>query len=333
MTRSTHPIRALAALAAALLLAAPFAPAAAQTAPASAPAPESSPAPAAPGPAAPVPAPDVPASVGSVIHPGDVLSITVYDEPSLPATAVVQADGTIQYGLAGRVLVGGMSPGEARDTLVRALKKYYKHPNVTLAVIQQGQINVLVYGNVKNTGAYKLRTGAHFGDAFAAAGGVATMNGEYPVARVSELDGTLTEVSIDKLLRGNDATQNIALEDNSIIYVTGGETIRVQVLGAVSRPGNVEVTVGERLTMALARAGAEPAAHSDLSHVYLTRVDPATGKSTLSYDIDVHRALEKGDSRYDPVLLKGDKILVAEARGMSASNAGLLGILGRLLRF
>ena len=107
------------------------------------------------------------------------------------------------------------------------------------------------------------------------------------MARVSELDGSLTEVSIDKWLRANDASQNIPLEDNSIVYVTGGETIRVQVTGAVSRPGNVEVTVGERLTMALARAGAEPAAHSDLSHVFLTRVDPATGKSTASYEIDV----------------------------------------------
>ena len=46
-----------------------------------------------------------------------------------------------------------------------------------------------------------------------------------------------------------------------------------------------------------------------------------------------NRALQKGDSRYDPILLKGDKILVGETKGMSATNAGLLGILGRLLRF
>ena len=331
MTRSTHPLRALAALAAALLLAAPVA-AAAQTSPA----PAGSPAPTAPQPAAPAPgspaAPDTsPASVGPVIHPGDTLSISVYDEPSLPATAIVQADGTIQYPFAGRVLVAGMSPGEARDVLTRALRKYFKHPAVTLSISQTGLINVLVYGNVKNTGGYKLRTGARFGDALAASGGIATINGEYPIARVSELDGTLATVNIDKLLRESDASQNIPLEDNSIIYVTGGDTIRVQVLGAVSRPGNVDVGVGDRLTIALARAGAEAAAHSDLSHVFLTRVDPATGK-TQSYDINVLQALQKSDQRFDPILLKGDKIYVGEAKSISAGAAGILGILGRLLR-
>jgi polysaccharide export outer membrane protein len=331
MTRSTHSFRPLAALVAALLLAAPVTPAGAQATPE----PIASPAPRPPGAAVPgsPAAPETgPASVGSVIHPGDTLAISVYDEPSLPATAIVQADGTLQYPLAGRVLVSGMTPAEARDVLTRALRKYFKHPYVTLSILQTGQINVLVYGNVKNTGGYKLRTGARFGDALAASGGIANLNGEYPIAHVSELDGTLATVNIDKLLRESDATQNIPLEDNSIIYVTGGDTIRVQVLGAVSRPGNVEVTVGDRLSIALARAGAESAAHSDLSRIFLTRADAATGK-TQSYQIDLNRALEKSDQRYDPVLQKGDKILVGEARSISAGAAGILGLLGRLLRF
>jgi protein involved in polysaccharide export with SLBB domain len=329
MTRSTHPLRALAAAAAMILLASPLA-AGAQAQPTPV-----SPAPASPAPAAPAPAatPDTaPASVSPVIHPGDQLSISVFDEPTLPSTVIVQADGTIQYPLAGRVLVAGLTPAEARDTLVRALHKYFKHPSVTLGVLQQGQINVLVYGNVKATGRYLLRTGARIFDAVAASGGIAYQNGEYPDARISELDGTLTTVSLDKLIRGGDATQNLPLEDNTIVYVTGGETIRVQVLGAVSRPGNVDVTIGERLTMALARAGAEASAHSDLSRVLLSRVDPATGKATQSYQIDVRKAFANADPRYDPVLQKGDKILVEETRSFSAGTAGILGILGRLLR-
>ena len=328
MTRSTHPLRALAVAAAMILLAPLAAGAQGQPTPLS-PAP-ASPSPVAPGPTAP--APDAPATVSPVIHPGDQLGISVFDEPTLPATAIVQADGTIQYPLAGRVLVGGLTPAEARDTLVRALHKYFKHPSVTLSVLQPGLINVLVYGNVKTTGRYQVRTGARIFDAVAAAGGILYQNGEYPDARISELDGTLTTVSLDKLIRGGDATQNLPLEDNTIVYVTGGETIRVQVLGAVSRPGNVDVTIGERLTMALARAGAEASAHSDLSRVFLSRVDPATGKATQSYQIDVRKAFANADPRYDPVLQKGDKILVEESRGFNAGTAGILGILGRLLR-
>jgi polysaccharide export outer membrane protein len=322
ITRSTHSIRALAAAAALLLAAGPFAPAAAQTSPTT---PAATPAPAT--------APDTgTGTVSPVIHPGDVLTITVFDEPTLPQTVVVQSDGTIQYPLAGRVLVAGMSAAEARDVLTRALKKYMKHPSVTLAVQQQGQINVLVLGNVKNGGKFQMRSGAHLIDAVSAAGGVATSYGEYPMAKISEADGTFTTASLEKLIRGSDATQNLPLEDNSMVYVTGAETVRVQVIGAVSRPGNVEVNVGDRLTMALARAGAEATVRPDLNRVTLTRLDPTTGKNT-SFQVDVYQWLQHGDRRYDPILQKDDTIYVPEARSISAGSIGLLGLLGRLLRF
>jgi polysaccharide export outer membrane protein len=323
ITRSPHSFRALAAVAALLLAAAPFT-AGAQGQPSSVPA-------ATPAPATLDPGNPGGGTVSPVIHPGDVLSISVFDEPGLPQTVVVQSDGTIQYPLAGRVLVSGMSAAEARDVLTRALKKYMKHPAVTLAVQQQGQISVLVMGNVKNSGKFQMRSGARLSEAVAAAAGVASSNGEYPVARVSESDGTMMTASLEKLFRGGDATQNLPLEDNSIVYVTGAETIRVKVVGAVSRPGNVEVYVGDTLSMALARAGADSSVRPDLNRVALTRLDPATGKST-TYQINVFQFFQGGDKRYDPPMQKDDTIYVPEARSISAGSIGLLGILGRLLR-
>jgi polysaccharide export outer membrane protein len=263
--------------------------------------------------------------VSPVIHPGDTLAISVFDEPTLPPTAIVQADGTIQYPLVGRVLVGGMSAAEAGDSLSKALQKYVRHPNVALAVQQTGSINVLVMGNVKNSGRFALRTGSRVSDAIAVAAGVSTANGEYPVARVSQ-DGAMTTVSLQKLLHDGDASQNIELSDNAIVYVPGAEVIRVQVLGAVTRPGNVEVSVGDRLSMALARAGAEAGAKSDLN-----RIDPETGKTLPSYEINLYQALQRGDQRYDPILRKDDKIYVPEARSISPASIGILSILGRLL--
>ena len=62
----------------------------------------------------------------------------MYGHPDLTQNAIVQADGTIQYPLVGRVLVAGMSAAEARDALAKALHKYLKHPDVALAVQQQG---------------------------------------------------------------------------------------------------------------------------------------------------------------------------------------------------
>jgi polysaccharide export outer membrane protein len=324
-----HCIRALAATAVLLLASAPLGSLAQEK-----PQPVAT---AAPAPAPPQQQPQnnapsfTPSSTSPMIHAGDQLAISVYGHPDLTQSAVVQADGTIQFPLVGRVLVAGLSAAEARDALAKALLKYVKHPNVALAVQSQGAISVTVLGNVKNPGKYQMRNGSHVSDAIAASSGVGTMNGEYPVARVTQPDGAIANVNLQKLFRDSDATQNLELYDNAIVYVPGAEMIRVQVLGAVSRPGNVEVNEGDRLSMALARAGAEASVKPDLNRVYLTRVDPATGKTLPSYQIDLYQALQKGDQRYDPILRKDDKIYVPEARQISAGTIGILGVLGRLL--
>jgi polysaccharide biosynthesis/export protein len=326
-----HPVRALVGTAAAVLLVtAPFAALAQEK-----PQPVNVPADVQPFPiGSPAPQTALPpaSTVGSVIRPGDQLAISVYGHPDLTQSAVVQADGTIQYPLVQRVFVSGMSAAEARDALAKALQKYVKHPIVSLAVQQQGAISVTVLGNVKNPGRFQMRNGSHLSDAIAASSGVANVNGDYPDARVSEPDGDIKKLSLQKLLHDGDATQNVELTDNALVYVTGGETFRVQVLGAVTRPGNVEVTEGERLSMALARAGTEAASHPDLNRVYLTRYEPSQGKN-ISYEVNVYLALQKGDQRYNPILQKDDKILVPEAHSISPGTIGVLSVLGRLLGF
>jgi protein involved in polysaccharide export with SLBB domain len=93
------------------------------------------------------------------------------------------------------------------------------------------------------------------------------------------------------------------------------KTIRVQVVGSVSCPGNVEINEGDRLVIALTRAGitSNTTPTPDLSRVVLIRVDPATGKNVV-YSVDVYQALRRGDQRYDPILRADDKIYVPEAR-------------------
>ena len=44
------------------------------------------------------------------------------------------------------------------------------------------------------------------------------------------------------------------------------------------------------------------------------------------------QALQHGDQRYDPIMQKDDTVYVPEARQASATTAGFLGVLGRLLR-
>jgi polysaccharide export outer membrane protein len=326
-----HSFRALSAASAALLLAlAPLAAFAQQEEPG----PLNGANPGGPVPVPKVaPAPDNGATtsvspINATIGPGDHLAIGVYGDQSLSQTAIVQSDGTIQYSLIGRVKLAGQTPVQAQETLTRAFSRYLKHPVVSVAIQQAGVMDVLVMGNVRQSGRYQVRSGAHITEAIAAAGGVAQFNGGFPVARVLEGDGTFKVADLQKLLRQGDNGQNIALSNNATVYVTGAETIRVQVLGAVTRPGNVEVFEGDRLDMALARAGAEAGAKPDLNHIFLTRKDPKTGKD-VSYQLDLYKALKQGDTRSDPILQKDDRVYVPETRQPNGTAIGILGLLGR----
>ncbi len=329
MIALSHSPRALAAAAAAFLFAGVPLAVPAQEQPPSAtftPLPMPSSLPAAPG----APGADTVTPVNAKIGPGDHLAIGVYNEPSLTGTAIVQSDGTIQYSLIGRVALAGQTPVQAQETLTKSFAHYLRHPVVSVSIAQQGVISVVVMGNVRGTGRYQIRSGAHVTEAIAAAGGIAQFNGGFPTARVLQSDGTLAVADMQKLLRAGDTAQNVTVSDNAMVYVTGAETLRVQVLGAVTRPGNVDVFEGDRLSVALARAGAEAAAKPDLNHVFIRRKDATTGQS-LSYEVDLFKALKGGDPRYDPILQKDDTVYVPETRQVSPATIGILSILGRLV--
>src|SRR5579884_1381545 len=97
---------------------------------------------------------------GTVIHPGDQLSVQVYGDQSLTQNVTVLNDGTIEYPLIGQVAVAGKTPEQAAAILRERLLKYVRHPVVTVAITQLAQPNVMVLGDVKNPGKYALPSDA-----------------------------------------------------------------------------------------------------------------------------------------------------------------------------
>lgn len=272
-----------------------------------------------------------PIDAGYRIHPTDSLNIQVFGDTALSQTTTVLPDGSINYPLIGRVFVGGKTTVQAADVIANALHKYVRHPVVNVAVAQQGQYNVLVLGNVKTPGKYAIRSDARLTDAIAAAGGLGETNGNLPPARVSVGQQNIQVISLQKLFHDGDVTQNIALRDGSVVYVVAPNTIKVSVLGAVDKPGDMIINEGDRLSIAIARAGNSTRSQADLNHIRVTRTGP-DGKPVV-YDVNLYNSLEKGDMRYDMVLQKNDVVYVPQSRsGSPAGNAGsgMLYILGRL---
>jgi polysaccharide export outer membrane protein len=269
-----------------------------------------------------------------VIHPGDQMNVQVFGQPTLSQNVTVLPDGSVNYPLLGRLPLGGMTVNAATALVSQRLSRYVRHPIVTLAITQLGQPQVLVLGDVKTPGKYQLRSDARLTDAIAAAGGVDQVDGPLADARISDPQGDVSQVSLQKMLHDGDVSLDRPLADGDVVYVPGPTQIDVIVTGAVDHPGQIQVNEGDRLAMAIAKAGNSNGSNADLNHIHVIRKLP--DGSTKEMTINLYQALENNDMTADIALQKGDTIYVpaqkAKAGGfLSGASSGILYLLGRLI--
>jgi polysaccharide export outer membrane protein len=263
------------------------------------------------------------------IHPGDQLNVSVYGEPTLTQNVTVLPDSTIAYPMIGRVSLADQTTSQAAETLRRSLSKYFRNPIVSVGVVSEGQLTVMVLGNVKTPGKYTIPYSSHVTDAVAAAGGLGPVNGDYPVARISDSSGVRDE-SLQAVLRKGDVAQDVKLNDNSVVYVPSPVTITVEVIGAVDHPGDVTISEGDRLTVAIAKAGNSANSNADLNAIKVTRTENGQAKV---YTINLYNQLQKGDLASDMVLKKDDVVYVPKARQGTNAAGPIFGLLGRIFGF
>jgi len=273
----------------------------------------------------------VPVNADYKIRPGDVLELTVFGEPTLSQpTLKVLPGGGIVAPLAGQVRVGGLTPPQAGGAVERALAHYLKHPKVAVAVALVGPLDVYVLGNVKTPGKYQLQPESKLMDALAAAGGLGPVDGDLPSARISVGDGT-REIPLQRLLHQGDLSLNAPVSNQMTVYVPSPITFNVQVFGAVDKPGDVVMHEGDRLVMAIARAGNSPNANSDLNRVVVRHTD-ASGKLTTQ-TVNMYEIYKNGDITNDMLMQKGDYVYVPQGRSRQNGGSALGAILGRFRIF
>jgi polysaccharide export outer membrane protein len=266
----------------------------------------------------------------TLIHPGDQISIAIFGESNLSQNVTVLPDGSISYPLIGRVKLAGLSIPAATTVLTTDLSRYLRHPSVSLTIVTLAQPSVLVLGDVKNPGKYQLRSGGRLSDAIASAGGLASVDGPMPDARISNASGpSVRSVSLQQLLHdGNDALDD-QLSEGDVVYVPGPTTFNVAVMGAVDHPGQEQVAQGDRLSMAIAKAGNSAAANADLNRIRIVRTQPDGSQTTT--EVNLYDALEHQDLRADVALQKGDVIYVPSAKRKSDLLNPLVYLLGRFI--
>ena len=211
------------------------------------------------------------------LGPGDKLDIEIIGETGSRAETFVTPDGKLYYNLLPGLDVAGLTTQQLKQQLDEKLVQFYKHPQVSVTLVDVSSQRVWVLGRVNQPGIYPLKRPLRVLDAVSLAGGLFTSRFSGTTEELADLqhsflirNGSMVPVDFQKLIREGDLGQNVYLQPNDFIYLPSSLTNEVYVLGAVSEPRPVGFMNDMNLMAALGKGlGLRPDA--DLSRVSIIR--------------------------------------------------------------
>ncbi|MDR5172649.1 polysaccharide export protein EpsE [Methylobacillus flagellatus] len=153
---------------------------------------------------------------------GDVLKISVFEQPDLSLEVRVSESGAITYPLIGEVRVGGGTVAAAEQKIASLLEKggFLKNAHVNIIVAQLQSLQVSILGQVNRPGRYPIDSAKTLADVLALAGGVSPEGGDL-ITLVHNVDGRTVRDQIDlaEMMRTGDLSKNIHVAGGDIVYV------------------------------------------------------------------------------------------------------------------
>lgn len=209
---------------------------------------------------------------------GDVLSVSVYDEPDLSVSTIpVRPDGMISFPLIGDVQAAGRTVDELTRSISERLSEFVIQPRVSVIVQDFESLNYTVSGEVANPGVYPLVTRVRLTQALAKAGGL--KKGQFRASSIELADlsnafiarqGQLLPVDFTRLLRQGDLRFDIEIQDGDYISIPSGLSKEVYIVGEVNTPALFAFR--DQMPMSRTLALAEGFTRSaDLSRVHIVR--------------------------------------------------------------
>jgi polysaccharide export outer membrane protein len=236
---------------------------------------------------------------------GDLLRITVYNNPDLPLETRVGDGGMIRYPLIGEVLVAGISSTAAEKIIANLLEtgNFIKQPQVNILVTQYQSKLVSVLGSVLKPGQYPLERATNLSQLLALAGGANSEGSD--LVTITTKTGKI-ELDLKKIIGNAENIDNFPITGGEIVYVHARD---VSVIGQVNRPGKYAVTDGVRtLGDFISIAGGISPVGSDT--VTLTTI--RDGKQER-YEVDIDDLFRTGNNSTNIELKSGDTVYVPRA--------------------
>lgn len=192
-----------------------------------------------------------------VLGAGDVIKISVFQNPDLSLETRVSENGTISYPLIGIVPVGGSSTAMAERQIATKLKEggFLNDPQVTVLIEQIHGNQVAALGQFNRPGRYPLETTQmRLTDLIAQAGGIAP-TGSDTVIFSGNREGkpVWRAIDIGNMFVTNHLDGDFVLQSGDVLFVDRFPLFYIY--GEVQRPGSYRVERNMTMVQALAAGG------------------------------------------------------------------------------
>lgn len=188
---------------------------------------------------------------------GDVVKISVYDNPDLAIETEISKDGKISFPLIHEIKLGGLTRREAEKAISEQLGAggFVPNANVNLMISQYRSQQVAVMGEVNKPGTYPISQAVSVTDVLATAGGITQKGSNVITVIKRDRNGGTTrrEIDVKNLLASGDLSKNVLVGNGDIVYVPAVSVFYIY--GEVRQPGAYPLAPDMTIRQALSVGG------------------------------------------------------------------------------
>jgi len=164
----------------------------------------------------------------ATLEPGDVISISVYQEPKLDRQVIIGPTGMISFPLAGQIRAAGLTPAALENVIKQRLKsRFTEEPDVTVSLAalktteEDLKPRIFITGEVLRPGFYVIRQKLNIMQLIAEAGGFSPFAATRRIQVRRKIDGadSIFVFNYNDFFSGNNLADNIGLHAGDVIIV------------------------------------------------------------------------------------------------------------------
>lgn len=231
---------------------------------------------------------------------GDVVKMTVFNNPDLGLETRINDSGAVTFPLIGQVQIAGLSTAAAEKKIAGLLDSggFVRNPQVNILVTQLTSQQISVLGQVNRPGRYPLEGRRSVLDLLAQAGGISADGGDTVVLIRKNGDKTTKEVvDVVGIVRSGELNRNLDLAPNDVLYVERAP--RFYIYGEVQRPGTFRLERSMSLVQGLSAGGGLTVRGTERGIIIKRR--------------DANGKLENIKAKHDDLLQNDDVVYVSES--------------------